>query len=180
MTISGGVPIERHLCESCARDAGLVSQGPVPLQEILEQIAPAVGAAAAPQAPAKRTDACPACATTFAEFKQTGRLGCPECYKAFAPQLGPILDRAHGGATHHVGKVPRRAAQGIGDPSDVAQREIALARSEARAEEIRHLRVELEQAIRTEKYEDAATLRDRIRRLQRGSETAQQSPGDEG
>lgn len=167
VTVVDGKPAERHLCEACAREIGLVASAPMPVSEILQKIASGQGAAVGTAA---QGVACPVCGTTFSEFKQTGRLGCPECYKALEQQLAPILDRAHQGAVHHVGKVPKRLMHETGQAGLAGDREVALAAAEARAEQIRRLRDDLERAVKGEAYERAAELRDRLRKLQRGVE----------
>ncbi len=169
LTVSGGVPTERHLCEACAREQGLVVGAPAPVSELIQKIAS--GAIGPTQT---KSPACPDCGTTFAEFKQSGRLGCPSCYAAFEEQLGPILDRAHQGATHHVGKIPRRLLQESPDAADLQATAAALAAAEARAEEIRRIRADLDRAIKAEAYERAAQLRDRLRRLQHGAERTEE------
>lgn len=174
VTVSGGKAVERHLCEACAREIGLVAGAPQPVAEILQKIAGAQAKQAA--APGPVETGCPVCGTTFSEFKQSGRLGCPECYKHLSNQLTPILDRAHQGAVHHVGKVPKRLMREAGAEGGLADREAALAAAEARAEQIRRLRDDLERAIKGEAYERAAQLRDRLRRLQRGAEPAGGAP----
>src|SRR5690606_11035078 len=120
-----------------------------------------------PPAPISGT-VCRACSTTYAEFRQSGLLGCPECYRSFETQLGPLLERAHEGATHHVGKVPiraltrsRMAAQSGRGPGV----EAVLGDAQARAERIKALRRQMEEAIQAEQYERAAELRDELRRL---------------
>lgn len=169
VNVVGGKAVERHLCEACAREVGLVSNAPIPVAEILQKI---VGAHAGEGAAEAAAAACEDCGTTYAEFKQAGRLGCPECYKALERQLAPILDRAHQGAVHHVGKVPKRMMQFAGEKGLPHDREAALAAAEARAEQIRRLRDDLARAVKSEAYERAAELRDRLRKLQRGAEPA--------
>ncbi len=164
VTISDGQVLEVHLCEVCAQETGVVSGSPAPVEEILKKIA--AGKATTETA----TAACQACGTTFAQFKQAGRLGCPECYRALEKQLGPILDRAHQGAVHHVGKVPGRMMHQGGRGTELADRAAALAAAEARAEQIRRLRADLARAIHTEQYEQAAQIRDRLRQLQQGAD----------
>ncbi len=167
VTVVNGKPAERHLCEACAREIGLVASAPMPVSEILQKIA---GGQVGVAVPGAEGAACPACGTTFSEFKQSGRLGCPECYKALEKQLAPILDRAHQGAVHHVGKAPKRLMHETGQVGLAADREVALAAAEARAEQIRRLRDDLERAVKGEAYERAAELRDRLQKLQRGVE----------
>jgi protein arginine kinase activator len=48
---------------------------------------------------------CPRCGFSQADFKKSGRLGCPECYKTFAEGLGGLLKTMHKG-TRHTGKAP--------------------------------------------------------------------------
>ncbi len=51
---------------------------------------------------------CPGCRGTFADFRESGRFGCPRCYDHFAPQVRDLLPRIHAGAYHHRGKTPGR------------------------------------------------------------------------
>lgn len=176
LTISGGVPVERHLCESCAAEAGLLTQSQAPLSELLTKFAVQAsgqGAGAggekepgkpAPAGVARRVQKCPTCGTSFAEFKQTGRLGCPGCYAAFEAQLEPILDQAHEGGTEHVGKqTPVRGTPGAEESRERAQ---------ARTRRLEHIRTTLREAIESEQYERAAALRDELRREEHEGEVS--------
>ena len=69
------------------------------------------GAHAKAGAAAKRK--CASCGISFGQFRQSGTLGCPDCYDAFEKQLAPLIERAQNGATHHRGKSPRRAGSSI-------------------------------------------------------------------
>jgi protein arginine kinase activator len=91
---------------------------------------------------------------TQADFKKTGRLGCATCWETFAPGLAPLLKAMHKG-DHHIGKVPTRAAHTL-----------------VISEKIRQLSADLEKAVRAEKYEDAAVLRDQIREMETKLEAA--------
>lgn len=51
---------------------------------------------------------CPGCRNSFAEFKESGRFGCPQCYEHFAAQVRDLLPRVHAGAYQHRGKTPGR------------------------------------------------------------------------
>ncbi len=51
---------------------------------------------------------CPGCRTSFAQFKESGRFGCPQCYDHFAAQVRDLLPRVHAGAYRHRGKTPGR------------------------------------------------------------------------
>jgi protein arginine kinase activator len=91
---------------------------------------------------------CPSCGYEYSDFKKIGRLGCPECYDAFEAQLVQVLRHVHG-STQHAGK---KATQ-VGERAALRERMTTL-------------REELSEAIRTEDYERAATIRDEIRGLE--------------
>lgn len=92
---------------------------------------------------------CKTCGMDFMQFRKIGRLGCQDCYKYFAEELTPVIKRVQGGIKHN-GKVPRRAGVGL-----------RLER------QIQHLKAQLQKAIETEAFEEAARLRDQIRELER-------------
>lgn len=137
-----------HLCQSCAADEGVESAtaaGAAPLAEFLAQIGKGVGEEAS------ALGECPSCGITPAQLKQTGRLGCAECYTHFEPHLRSLLRRLHGG-TRHAGKeaVPRSA-----DERD-------------RRTQVEWLRRGLQRAVDAEDFEHAAELRDQIRLIEQG------------
>lgn len=91
---------------------------------------------------------CPACHYTLESYRQTGLLGCPECYKAFSPELMPMATET---------PAPRKA---------VEQEYL-----DTPALELGRLEVLMHDAIRNENYEEAAQLRDRIKKLSQHDET---------
>lgn len=159
VTIKGGQRHEKHLCESCAKADGVAPQAHVPLPELLKsyittQTQGAGGTSAV--VPAAPATACPACGTTYAQFRTSGLLGCAECYAVFETQLGPLLARAHEGGTHHVGKSPKGPGVTPATPGGDAQR----------SERVAALRKRLADAVAAEQYEKAAMLRDELARVE--------------
>lgn len=150
-----GAKIEKHLCEVCAAKQGISAPGASPIEELMGKILLTPGAQGV--VPVKGA-ACPSCQMTFAEFRQGGLLGCPDCYEAFDAQLTPLVERAHEGGAQHAGKAPKRSAGTDGGAVQLA----ALAE---RAERLRRLQDELKQAVTREDYERAARLRDELRQL---------------
>ena len=135
-----------HLCEQCAAERGIetnVSLPKHPLGDFLQ--------AAQQQAHQHPGDAarCSYCGTSLADFRASGRLGCARCYGAFEQSLKDLLRRVHGSATH----VGRRYA-GADAP--------ALDRTATLTE----LRGRLADAIKSEEFELAASLRDQIRTME--------------
>ncbi|MEO1236750.1 MAG: UvrB/UvrC motif-containing protein [Planctomycetota bacterium] len=152
--IINGQKIEKHLCDACAAEEGLsVPSAHTPINELLTNFVK-LHSGAAEEAEAKGGEnpealACETCGQTFADFREHSLLGCPQCYRAFEDKLGRLMERAHEGGTHHVGKVPRRA--GVGE-----QRQMAMQR----------LRRQLDDAVSAEDYEAAARLRDDLKQLE--------------
>ena len=133
-----------HLCERCAAEKGVESPGAQPKTPLGTFLA-AMGQEPEPtQAP--RTDTCSRCGGSLQDFRESGRLGCPDCYRSFEVPLRDLLRRLHG-STHHVGE--RYADRG---PTVPAERPQAS-----------DLREQLRLAVETENFELAAELRDRLR-----------------
>ena len=91
-------------------------------------------------------------AATLQDFRETGRLGCPDCYRSFEAPLRDLLRRLHG-STHHLGE---RYAERGAEP----------AAAERGSEQAADLREQLRLAVETENFELAAELRDRLRVLE--------------
>lgn len=176
--IHQGKKQERHLCESCAREAGLSSDPHLPIAQLITgfMLGPASkGEASAASAGAKAPKAglsaatpvsrCAGCGTTYSAFKESGLLGCPACYDAFADRLGPLIERAHEGGCHHVGKFPRRALKDIRAMGDAERVETLLGDIREREERLETIRKSLAKAVRDEDYERAAMLRDELSRV---------------
>jgi protein arginine kinase activator len=146
--ISAGKTIEKHLCEAClAEEGGTSLKPPPPINELLTNFVLAHSGG-----PKESGTNCAQCGITWGEFRQSGLLGCEHDYPLFDKDLSPLLQRAHEGGTHHLGKVPTRR----GGTSVPAKRQMDLTR----------LRKELARAIETEDYERAAKLRDQIRQAE--------------
>ena len=143
-----GKKIEKHLCDVHAAEEGMaVKSAHTPINELLTNFIKVHSGGE--QAESTKQLVCENCGLSFAEFREKSLLGCPDCYKSFERPLTPLLERAHDGGTHHVGKVPRRAGAG-----------------EQRQMQLTQMRKRLEDAVASEDYEQAAQLRDEIARME--------------
>lgn len=136
---------EYHYCESCARERGdleLVMDPGQALQKMLASFAFGVMPEAVPQL------TCGVCGQTYESFRQTGRLGCPSCYREFEQALGPVIRRVQG-SERHVGKIPKRKGKHV-----MAHRRL------------QELRTQLDRLVAREQYEQAAQVRDQIHALE--------------
>ena len=134
----------QHLCEACAKKKGISiviesEEIPVPQKKKEKKVA-------RKSAPKKDEEkiVCPHCRTTFDEFRETGRLGCFGCYAAFDKEIEALLVQLHGDSRHR-GKLYGTHVLQLQNGTDMAS-----------------LRIELDNAIRSEKFELAAVIRDKI------------------
>lgn len=95
----------------------------------------------------EKSPVCPNCKISFANYRSTGRLGCPNDYQEFREDLVALLENVHG-ETRHCGKVPKN-----------------LLRHREKSNQLEKLKRALDLAVAEEKYEEAARLRDRIKDL---------------
>lgn len=147
--IVGGQKHEKHLCEDCAAEDGITMKSNVPISQLLEDFVLQTTSVPQGEQGAAPDLTCEVCGETFREFQDSGLLGCPNDYDAFAEALDPLLEKAQDGHTQHVGKVPHNVGRG-----------------QKRQAEILRLRAELNSAVTAENYERAAELRDRIQELE--------------
>jgi protein arginine kinase activator len=132
------------LCEDCAKQKGVNDQTGFSLADLLLGL----GASQELEQTPGGTDAkCAACGFTHADFKKSGRLGCPECYVTFSEGLSGLLKTMHKG-TKHVGKIPE-----------------ALRTKRDISEQLNLLNKKLAKAIESENFEQAALLRDEIKQV---------------
>ena len=150
----GAVTGSQHLCQACADQLGIGQPKPPKFSaELLEDLLGQKG----PRGRSRPSEACSGCGMTPADFRSKGRLGCPRCYEVYRDELLPLLQRIHE-AQAHRGRLPAD----LGTTAPPARDDVALAA----------LRKQLEDAVRNERYEDAARLRDALRRAERGEEAA--------
>lgn len=134
-----------HFCEECAAESGFDIQGPVSITDILLGMG-----GEEPTAALRASDrVCPSCGMKRADFKKSGRLGCPVCYDTFADELNSLVKAMHR-SDQHMGKVPRR--------------ESVRARMTA---EMGILQKALAEAVAGENFEEAARVRDEIQRCRK-------------
>lgn len=157
-----GEYVDHHFCANCPKAQGMIGH-PGQADAGKTQIA-VVRISATGLGP------CPSCGITFARFRETGRLGCPSCYTHFEQVIGPMISRAQEGATHHVGKLPKRALRGVSMTEAGEERQKilkdVLGQAEERARKLASLRDQLRAALTSERYEQAALIRDQIEQLQ--------------
>ena len=137
-----------HLCEQCAQQKGVETGGTVlksPLGGFLTALGKGGSGATLLPSP---TDGlrCASCGATLRDFRDSGRLGCDQCYVTFDFHLRDLLRRLHG-SSQHVGERYELPGVDDGDPRG----------------RLLELRAQLRRAVESENFELAAELRDRLR-----------------
>ena len=119
---------------------------------------------------------CPHCGIQWNQFREQGRLGCPRDYEVFRERLRRLIENYHAGAVH-VGRRPSGAApaeepveslDALPDewPESVFASEPETPSSPPVKKDIKKLlESHLASAVREERYEEAARLRDELRAL---------------
>ncbi len=132
------------MCEECAKSKGLND----PTSFAMADLMLGLGASQEIDAAAAGVQLkCPRCGFSQADFKKSGRLGCPECYKTFAEGLSGLLKSMHKGI-RHIGKSPE-----------------SMRKTRDSADRIKTLQTKLDKAIASEDYELCAKLSTEIKSL---------------
>ena len=140
--IADGKTKNVNLCEDCAKAKGINETSGFSLADLM------LGLGASQEMEEAGGGVilkCERCGYSQEEFKKSGRLGCPDCYKIFAEGLEGLLKTMHKG-TRHVGKVPE-----------------SLRQNRDLSEKLKSLQKRLNKAVEAEDFEQAAKLRDEIK-----------------
>ena len=140
--IADGKTKNVNLCDECAKAKGINETSGFSLADLMLGLGASQEMEEAGGGVALK---CERCGYSQEDFKKSGRLGCPDCYKVFAEGLEGLLKTMHKG-TRHVGKVPEELRQN----RDLSDR-------------LKTLQKRLTKAVESEDFEQAAKLRDEIK-----------------
>ncbi len=155
-----GVRKEMHLCEECSRELGITEQMnfdmgldfPSLFGGIFEDFPMLLNEV--------KDITCKSCGLSFDDIVNNGRLGCPDCYETFESRLDPILKRMQG-SNRHIGRL-----------GEIPEKKINIKKTSTKKEKepeqenkLEKLEKDLKEAIKEERYEDAAKIRDEIKKL---------------
>ena len=141
-----------NLCEECSKAKGVTDPTGFALAEMLWGLGTTDTTEAAPA----RERTCPACQLPQSIFRKSGRLGCSQCYTTFRESVHHLLKAMHKGV-QHVGKSPAGWTQ----PPPMEER---APLPPIPAPRLQDLQQALQLAVDGEQYEEAARLRDEIKR----------------
>lgn len=154
--VINGVKSEHHLCAECAKETELgfsLLDSEFPFASLIKGILGTKDKLSDAQVNPLTQVICPNCGMNFEEFGKEGRFGCFECYNVFGPLIVDKIKTIQGSAKHN------------GKKYDAKVKKIAL-KPKTKKESIQSLQEQLKKAIEIEDYDQAASLRDEIKRQQ--------------
>jgi protein arginine kinase activator len=143
-----------HLCAHCAEGMAEQTEGlalvlavPSVLRGFRKNASPDQESAAEAPSGARAEMFCGVCGTTLTDLKESGLVGCADCYRVFADHLEATV-RREAEPIEHLGKMPLRGPE---------------------TDTLRHEMMRLERMLRElvadERFEEAAGVRDRLAQL---------------
>ena len=159
--VINGVKKEMNLCDKCARELGLKDMNfsmPINFSSFLSDFFNDYSDNLLPSFMGTQTLQCKSCGITFDDFVNSGEFGCSSCYDLFEDRITPILRNLQG-ATRHVGRGYREITPNSGESTPIKK---TIKKEESKLEK---LQKDLQKAIKDERYEDAAKIRDEIKKL---------------
>ena len=147
--IVNGVSQTRNLCRDCAIKEGVFNSEPTSLFDDMFS-------AFADFLPFERVEnvVCPVCKTSLREYRNTQRLGCPNCYDAFRNEISAIIKKIAPFETHKQ------------DSIKLKDFDFKTETKQTKAEKIASLRQDMSLAVKEERYEDAAKIKKQIQKLE--------------
>lgn len=154
LRVVDGTVSHTHLCAHCAEGMAEQTEGlalvlavPSVLRSLSKKSSGDLEDTAV-EAPASREESfCGVCGTTLSDLKESGMVGCANCYGVFADHLEATV-RREAEPIEHLGKVPLRGPE---------------------SDSLRHEMMRLERMLRElvahERFEEAAGVRDRLAEL---------------
>lgn len=103
---------------------------------------------------------CPTCSKSLADLVRAGKLGCPDCYTTFHPQIKGILQNTLG-SSQHMGTHPEE-----------------FEKIDQINKEIQDLRVQMEDFVLVEDYEHAQEVKLKIEELNSTIKTIKEDAND--
>lgn len=141
-----------NLCENCAVKKGLITPGKMKFKELLPLI---------PNTKEMENTKCSNCGLSIKEFQSAAKLGCPQCYEEFKKILIPLLKYIHGNA-EHIGKIIEMEKNEQSKKLKNTPEKQKLTYDKKR----NIIEKQLKTAIANESYEEAACLRDELKKLE--------------
>ena len=163
---------ELNLCEECSEKLGIGGMDfnmPIDFSSFLggfmdDLMTPEI----MPMFNSLKSITCDNCGSSFDDIINTGKVGCKDCYSVFEDRLDPIIKKLQG-ANRHVGRVGKIIDSKIDSKNGIENKEGESKKITDNKEQnkLEKLQEDLKEAIKEERYEDAAKIRDEIKKLEK-------------
>ena len=164
-----GVRRELNLCEECSKKLGIGEMGldmPINFSSFFgDFIEDFSNTEFMPMFDELKALKCDHCGYTFEDIAHNGKVGCANCYDVFEDRLAPIIRRIQS-SNHHVGRLGKQIDKKIEQKQGRKEENERNKKTKAPEEQLEELKGNLKQAIKEERYEEAAKLRDEIKKIE--------------
>ena len=158
---------ELHLCEECSKKLGIENMDfnmPIDFSSFFGGLLEDFGTNDfMPLFNEVKQLKCDNCGYTFEDIVNTGKLGCENCYSVFENRLDPIIKKIQG-SNKHVGRTGKIIDSKI---SEKINNKDSKTENNKDVSKVEKLQNDLKKAIKEEKYEEAAKIRDEIKKLEK-------------
>ena len=160
--IVNGVKKEMHLCDKCSKELGITGMDfniPINFTSFFGDLLNEYDNGFMPLLTEQKVLKCSKCNTTYDDFIENGKFGCANCYEAFSENISPILKRLHGNNQYIGRKISyNKKTENV--------KSINEENKKPKEDKILKLKQELKEKIKEEKYEEAAKIRDEIKKTE--------------
>lgn len=165
MQIINGQKKEMILCERCARDLGVSNIDfnlPIDFASFLGEFLNDYNSHNLLPSFEKRDELkCKTCGLTYDDFISSGKFGCADCYDEFSERMDFVLKKLHGNNIHTGKKTKNIITKSENSNSKIPK---ATIKKPTKKDNLEKLQEDLKIAITEERYEDAAKIRDEIKK----------------
>ena len=170
--VINGEKTEYNLCDECAKKLGIDEMDfsmPISFSNFISDFFDEDSLL--PGFSGNMITKCPKCGLTYEDFAKKGKFGCGECYNTFSSRIESVLKNLHGSAKHR-GRAAQRLAEKTTKlfENDNDKQDSVQVKHEPLVdktmEQIDKLNSDIKLAIKEERYEDAAKIRDEIKKLE--------------
>ena len=134
-----------HLCEKCAEKEGVFNHAYNSIFDEFRSLTNFLGFSDFDD------KICPNCHWSLRKFKNTGTLGCGQCYDTFEDEIEDIVKRIQPYSANKIDNIEFK----------VEQKKQTLTKQQ----KLDNLKADLQQAIKDERYEDAGVINKEIKKL---------------
>ena len=152
------------LCEKCAKDLGLEKMDfniPINFSSFFGNFFEDAEESFLPNFAQSNALQCDVCGMTYDEFIDKGKFGCANCYDVFKDRIDPVLKNIQG-SNRHIGRNSKFVDK-ENDKYNINKEKVEKDNEEN--DKLKKLNEDLKQAIKEERYEEAAKIRDEIKSM---------------